>query len=168
MIKHIQHIENSIIEKSTYNKEKSDEFGEVFTPQHLINEMLDKLPIETWSDPTKTFFDPSSGNGNFHIQVLKRLYNGLSTIITNPEERYKHIVENQLFFAEFQVENAQFLYDLFSINGTYNINLYVGDTLKMPPDFFDWDMKVRKKRWPEHIIAELHKVKTHFISQELF
>lgn len=46
--------------------------AEDFTPPALVSEMLDKLPPEVWSDPTKTFLDNSAGNGNFLIEVLAR------------------------------------------------------------------------------------------------
>ena len=46
--------------------------AEDFTPLALVNEMLDKLPPEVFSDPTKTFIDNSAGNGNFLIEVLRR------------------------------------------------------------------------------------------------
>lgn len=45
--------------------------AEDFTPLTLVNEMLDKLPKEVWSD-NKTFCDPACGNGNMLIEVLKR------------------------------------------------------------------------------------------------
>jgi len=46
--------------------------AEDFTPPELVNEMLDKLPPEVWTDPTKTFCDPTGGDGNFVVEVLKR------------------------------------------------------------------------------------------------
>ena len=45
-------------------KERRTQTAEDFTPEPLINEMLDKLPQEVWSDPSKTFLDNSAGNGN--------------------------------------------------------------------------------------------------------
>jgi len=57
--------------KLTKSKERVKTLGEVFTPPELVNEMLDKLPSETWQ-PEKTFIDPACGNGNFVIEVIKR------------------------------------------------------------------------------------------------
>ena len=54
-------IEEKVKTESTYSKDKSDEHGEVFTPFELINEMLDQVSPETWSDSTKTVFDPCAG-----------------------------------------------------------------------------------------------------------
>jgi len=46
--------------------------AECFTPFELVNEMLNKLPSEVWTDPTKTFIDNSAGNGNFLVVILAR------------------------------------------------------------------------------------------------
>ena len=49
--------------------------AEDFTPLALVNEILDRLSIdsnnEVWEED-KTFVDPACGNGNFLIEVLKR------------------------------------------------------------------------------------------------
>ena len=85
----LKNIEQKIDQASSYNKSKSDKHGEVFTPATLINEMLDQLPNEVWSDHTKTFFDPCAGKGNFPIQIVKRLMDGLEVWEPNEEKRYK-------------------------------------------------------------------------------
>ena len=45
--------------------------AEVFTPDSLVNDMLNKLPDEVWEEE-KTFCDPACGNGNFLINILRR------------------------------------------------------------------------------------------------
>jgi type I restriction-modification system DNA methylase subunit len=51
--------------------------GEVFTPTPLVQEILDKLPSEVFTDPTKTFLDPSCGDGQFLGEVLiRKMENG--------------------------------------------------------------------------------------------
>jgi len=55
-------------------KERRKSTGENFTPEALVNEMLDKLPSEVWSDPSKTFLDNSAGNGNFLVAILARKF----------------------------------------------------------------------------------------------
>ena len=55
--------------------------GEIFTPIELVNEILDKLPTEVFTDPSKTFCDPACGDGNFLIEVIKRkILNGSTQI----------------------------------------------------------------------------------------
>ena len=46
--------------------------GEVFTPTPLVQEILEQLPIEQFKDTTKTFLDPSCGDGQFLGEVLIR------------------------------------------------------------------------------------------------
>ena len=45
--------------------------AEIFTPPHLADEMLAKLPEEVWEEG-KTFLDNSCGNGNFLAAILER------------------------------------------------------------------------------------------------
>jgi len=145
-------ISNFILEHSTYSKEKSNKLGEVFTPPDLINEMLDQLPREVWEDKNKTWFDPCAGKGNFPIQILKRLFVHLQEHIPDEEERIRHIIENQLYMAEYQYDSAYFINRVFSFNGKYKVNLYWGDTLKMPDDFFDLTFEERKQKYPENCL----------------
>lgn len=52
--------------------------GEVFTPTGLVQEVLDHLPKDSFSDPTKTFLDPACGDGQFLSEVLiRKLENGI-------------------------------------------------------------------------------------------
>jgi hypothetical protein len=49
--------------------------AEVFTPQHLVTEMLDKLESENpelFTDPNKTFIDNSCGDGEFLGEIVIR------------------------------------------------------------------------------------------------
>lgn len=55
-----------------HNAEAIKSRGEVFTPDILVNQMLDKLPPELFRDKKKTFLDNSCGNGQFLFHVLKR------------------------------------------------------------------------------------------------
>jgi type I restriction-modification system DNA methylase subunit len=51
--------------------------GEVFTPTPLVQEILVALPLEQFTDPTKTFLDPSCGDGQFLGEVLiRKMENG--------------------------------------------------------------------------------------------
>lgn len=51
--------------------------GEVFTPTPLVQEILDQLPAESFTDPEKTFLDPTCGDGQFLSEVvIRKLENG--------------------------------------------------------------------------------------------
>lgn len=50
-------------------------YGEVFTPLHMVNKMLDLVRPELETGPgfvDKTFFEPAAGDGNFLTAILKR------------------------------------------------------------------------------------------------
>ena len=52
--------------------------AEHFTPTELVQNMIDSLPEELFTDPTKTFIDPACGDGQFLGEVLiKKLENGI-------------------------------------------------------------------------------------------
>lgn len=118
-------------------KEKKEN-GEVFTPLLLVNEMMDKLDDEYTKENNKSifteshfkWFDPAVGIGNFQIIVYQRLMNGLATIITNKEERKKHILEKMIYSAELNPSNVSKYKSIFC-GDEYVLNIYEGDTLEM-------------------------------------
>ena len=107
------------------------ENGEVFTPIKLVNEMLDKLPIETWSNKDLKWLDPCCGMGNFPIAVYLKLMEGLKNEIKDIKERKKHILENMLYMSELNKKNVLVCKQIFDINNEYKLNLYEGDSLKV-------------------------------------
>lgn len=70
---------------------------EVFTPPNLVNDMLDLLPKELWSDPNIKFLDPVSKSGVFLREMAKRLMKGLETRIPDKQDRINHIFGQQLY-----------------------------------------------------------------------
>jgi type I restriction-modification system DNA methylase subunit len=62
--------------------------GEVFTPTSLVIEILDQLPQELFQDPTKTFCDPSCGDGQFLGEVIIRKMENGSTFEEALETTY--------------------------------------------------------------------------------
>ncbi|MBQ6171226.1 MAG: Eco57I restriction-modification methylase domain-containing protein [Clostridia bacterium] len=70
---------------------------EVFTPPEVVNQMLDMLPQELFSDPNTTFLDPACKTGVFLREIAKRLLEGLKDQIPDLQERIDHIFHKQLF-----------------------------------------------------------------------
>jgi site-specific DNA-methyltransferase (adenine-specific) len=70
---------------------------EVFTPPQLVNQILDTLPAELWSDKNATFLDPGCKSGVFLREIAKRLDAGLENKIPNRQKRMNHIFKKQLF-----------------------------------------------------------------------
>lgn len=59
------------------SKQRVKDFGEVFTPIWVVNEMLDELEKESdaFSDVGKTFLEPTCGTGNFVVEIYRRKLN---------------------------------------------------------------------------------------------
>ena len=70
---------------------------EVFTPPDLVNKMLDMLPQELFSDPNTKFLDPACKTGVFLREITKRLIVGLESIYPDLQERFDHILHEQVF-----------------------------------------------------------------------
>lgn len=106
------------------------QFGEVFTPLKLVDEMLDKLPEFVWTNKNLKWFDPAAGMGNFPIAVYLRLMETLKQEMPDDNERKKHIIENMLFMCELNKKNVMICKQIFDMNGEYKINIHEGDSLK--------------------------------------
>jgi hypothetical protein len=105
------------------------QFGEVFTPMFLVNEMLDKLPKEVWLNKNLKWFDPASGMGNFPIAIYLRLMISLEKVIPDKVLRKKHILENMLYMSELNNKNVMITSKIFNVNNRYKLNIHKGDSL---------------------------------------
>jgi len=94
-------------EQTLSKEEKKKQFGEVFAPPRLVNEILDQLPPDIWTDPNKTWLDNSCGEGAFLLEVKRRLMIGLANWEPNALKREQHILHNQLYGVELQRDNWQ-------------------------------------------------------------
>ena len=70
---------------------------EVFTPPSLVNQILDLLPVDLWSNPDAKFLDPVCKSGVFLREIAKRLVAGLEPVFPDLQERANHIYKYQLF-----------------------------------------------------------------------
>ena len=116
------------------------QFGEVFTSMILVNEMLDKLPKEVWTNKDLKWFDPATGMGNFPIAVYLRLTETLKDIIINNDARKTHILENMLYMSELNKKNVLITKQIFDINNIYKLNVYEGDSLLLDTNK-EWGIK---------------------------
>ena len=127
---------------ATVSKETRDsrkkKTGEFFTPDDLINRLLDKAGEEAWTE-NKTFLDPTAGNGNIVLAILKRkieVYHhrpltALSTIFAvelmpdNVKEMKERVSKYMLPLLQFKCE-----IDILDLVLNYNF---------VCSDFFNWD-----------------------------
>ena len=70
---------------------------EVFTPPHIVNQMLDMLPQELFKDKNTKFLDPATKSGVFLREIAKRLLDGLKDEIPDLQQRIDHIFQRQLY-----------------------------------------------------------------------
>ena len=70
---------------------------EVFTPPDVVNDILDRLPSDLWSNRDAKFLDPCCKTGVFLREIAKRLLVGLKDDIPNLQDRIDHIFHNQLY-----------------------------------------------------------------------
>jgi site-specific DNA-methyltransferase (adenine-specific) len=106
----------NILTKNLVPKEfEKNVFGEVFTPIHFIEKMLDALPASVWKDKGLRWFDPACGIGNFPIIVYYRLMKTLDKTIIRDKARSKHIIEKMLFMNEINKKNVVLLKKLFAM-----------------------------------------------------
>jgi site-specific DNA-methyltransferase (adenine-specific) len=119
---------NECLKPKTIEKKQ---FGEVFTSIKLVNEMLDKLPKEVWTNKNLKWLDPANGMGNFPIIIYLRLMESLKDEIKDENKRKKHILENMIYMCELNKKNVFISKYIFDINNEYKLNLYEGDSLKL-------------------------------------
>lgn len=110
-------------------KEEVKTHGEVFTPIELVEQMLDTLPMEVWSNPNLKWLDPCNGVGIFPAVIVERLMKGLSKVIPDQKKRYQHIVENMLHVCELQHKNLFLHLCAFDPKDIYAMNVYCGSYL---------------------------------------
>jgi len=62
-------------ERVVKSRHRVKTYGEVFTPRHMVDGMLDLVREELETGPTfvdKTFLEPAAGDGNFLVAILHR------------------------------------------------------------------------------------------------
>ena len=61
---------NYVTETRKSRRQGVDGSQEFFTPWTIVKKMCDKIPQSDWSNPEKTFLEPSLGNGNFVLAII--------------------------------------------------------------------------------------------------
>lgn len=72
------------------SKKRVIEYGEVFTPEWIVNDMLDLVKHETERIESR-FLEPACGNGNFLAEILRRKLDVVSSRYSKSQiewERY--------------------------------------------------------------------------------
>ncbi|MDE2644798.1 MAG: N-6 DNA methylase [Bacteroidota bacterium] len=71
-----KYLETALVEDDSpilvRDTDRVDHYGEVFTPNWFVKQMLDYLPGDPVADLDKSVLDPSCGNGQFLTEALRR------------------------------------------------------------------------------------------------
>lgn len=126
MLANLMELVDSYLKPSNTEKKM---LGEVFTSLKLVEEMLDKLPKEVWSNPHLKWLDPANGIGNFPVIVVRNLMEGLKEWQPDSELRLKHILENMIYVCELQSKNMFIYLQLFDSENKYKLNFHRGSFL---------------------------------------
>ena len=136
------------------DKEKSNQYGEVFTPLWLVDKMILKTGIDKLIN-SKSTLDLCAGWGQFTIRIIRAL--------TNHKEDFDVLkwLKNNNTFIEIQLESAYKLLYIFGVD----INLLIGDALKIKEvkkwneiNYFDHYWKSIPKDWIKKEILNEEKV----------
>lgn len=126
---HIKNVVEMLREYVKVGEVEKKTLGEVMTPISLVNDMLDTLPKEVWQNPNLKWLDPCAGVGIFPSVIIERLMVGLEEFEPDDYKRYKHILENQLYFGELQAKNMFLFLCAFDPNDEFTMNVYNGSYL---------------------------------------
>jgi len=108
------------------DKSKSDEFGEVFTPLWLVDDMLSRVSDNDWKNKNKVTLDMCSGYGQFTVRMLRKKMDALTKV--NKDFNLGRFLNSTHNFNEIQSSSC---FKLLYIFGK-NINLFIGDSRMLP------------------------------------
>lgn len=153
--------ESDITNNIKIDKEKSNKYGEVFTPLWLVDKMILKSTVEKLHKSESTL-DLCAGWGQFTIRMIRALANYDKNFDVN-----KWLIENHTFI-EMQLESSYKLLYIFGID----INLLIGDALEIKKvrkwdgiNYFDGYWKIIEKQWlSKNMINEEQQFVDNFIN----
>ena len=123
-------------ETNVKNKKRVRDFGEVFTPQWLVEEMLN-LPCikESCENIETTFLEPSAGEGAFLIAILKHKLETVSIFYNNDIQQYEQ-------------------YSLYALSTLYGVELLQDNVEKCIVNLFETYLNYYNKACGKHSIEK--------------
>ena len=128
------------------SKQRVKDFGEVFTPIWVVNEMLDELEKESepFSDVGKTFLEPTCGTGNFVVEIYRRKLNRCKNDRVKAEIALRSLWCIELL-EDNMMECRQRVKDIFAYYGwtdlpfdeVFEKHFLIGDSLKIMKQWED-------------------------------
>jgi hypothetical protein len=132
-VKHLKEIIEDIRHFSKYGQTNKKLLGEVMTPiEELAKPMVklvEKYDDSFWKNPNNKVLDGSAGVGTFLILSCIKFMIGLKEWEPNVEKRYKHIVENCLYYGDIRDRNVFLWLCIIDPYNEYKTNTYWGSFL---------------------------------------
>ena len=95
----------------TKSKQRIKVTGEVFTPDVVVQKLLNQIPQEKFQNPDSTFLDNSAGNGNFLYALKQRLCQYHSE---------DHVLNNMIYAVEMMSDNHKELCERLGVPVTHH------------------------------------------------
>ena len=110
-------------------------YGIVYTPEPLVDQILDLIPKHYYENPHLKWLDVGAGNGAFSLNLYNRLVTHLATTFPNLESRRSHIIKNMITMCEIYPPHIEKLSDLF----VPDANIITSDFLLLNKDLNHFD-----------------------------
>ena len=123
--------------KLTKSKQRVRDHGEVFTPDFIVDDMLNLVYNETQRIESR-FLEPACGDGNFLIKIL---------------ERKLDVVEKNYKVNQFDYEK----YSLVAVSSLYGVELLADNTNKARERLYEYFVLRYKKVFKKKISEEFLK-----------
>ena len=127
---------STLLKKEVITKEDINNYGIFYTPNNLVNNILDLIPIEYFSNPNLKWLDIGAGNGIFSINLYNRLLINLKNRFPNEMERKKHIIKNMLYLIENHPLHIKNLEKMFNNICKIKANIIDNDFLSYNNEFY--------------------------------
>ena len=90
-----------------------DNYGIVYTPDNLVDKILDLIPIVYFQNPNLTWLDLGAGNGAFSRALFKRLVQHLQSSMLPDADIEAHILQNMIYMVEIYPAHIDYLKTIF-------------------------------------------------------
>ncbi len=97
------------MKSNVISKHRVAQYGEVLTPKHIVNAMLDLVKQETERIDSR-FLEPACGTGNFLLEVLERKLRVVESRYNKSQleyERYAILAISSIYGIELLEDNAE-------------------------------------------------------------
>ncbi len=119
-------------------------FGNVSTPNEIVNHIVDKVPDSYWKFERK-MYEPCCGKGTFILKVIEKMMTHLNKKFESDELKYKYIIENCIYYSDSDLLNIYITNVLLRKNiNEIKLNYHCGNSLNFNPfEFSKWNIQKR-------------------------